>query len=57
MAKTNKHPDPYYDDDPHFDDSAEHLNRLAEKMVGKTVGDDIEPPELNPDGSMKNPDE
>lgn len=48
-----KHPDPYYDENPLFDDSAEHLNVIADKIVGKAVGEEVELPELNPDGSMK----
>lgn len=44
---------PGYDPDGHFDDSPARLNRLAKKMVGRTVGAEVELPELNPDGSMK----
>lgn len=43
--------DPFYDDDPTFDDSAEHLNRLTGKV--KPLGEDVQPPPLNPDGSLK----
>lgn len=56
MAKKTKtkSTDPFYDPDPLFDDSAEHLNRQAERLRkgGALVGEPGTPQRLKDDGSL-----